>query len=190
MGRITQANSPRRIGIPLFRRNQRVTENERRTHADCEDSERGSNALCAEIGHGVTHEFCCRKDVCAALLSTGGCIGSGEVPTENPPRGGGGIVDFGCNFRDCRVDVIVDQRIFWGAVMKPSRRRFLPLAAGAAAWPVAARAQVYPARPVRVLVGAARSGPRDIVARVIAQSLSERLGQQRIHGLSQMILEL
>jgi tripartite-type tricarboxylate transporter receptor subunit TctC len=65
--------------------------------------------------------------------------------------------------------------------MKLPRRAFFHLAAGAAALPVAsriARAQTYPTRPVRLIVGfAAGSGP-DIIARLTGQWLSERLGQQ------------
>ena len=64
--------------------------------------------------------------------------------------------------------------------MKPPRRRFLHLAAGAAALPVVsrvARAQVYPSRPVRLVVGYAAGGVNDILARVMGQWLSERLGQ-------------
>src|SRR5262245_27777321 len=65
--------------------------------------------------------------------------------------------------------------------MKLPRRNFLYLAAGAAALPAVSRfawAQTYPARPVRIIVGFAAGGPADIVARLIAQWLSERLGQQ------------
>jgi tripartite-type tricarboxylate transporter receptor subunit TctC len=64
--------------------------------------------------------------------------------------------------------------------MKLSRRNFLHLAAGAAALPIVSRsawAQAYPARPVRMIVGFAAGGPTDIVARLMGQWLSERLGQ-------------
>jgi tripartite-type tricarboxylate transporter receptor subunit TctC len=60
------------------------------------------------------------------------------------------------------------------------RRVFLRLAAGAAALPTfypIARAQTYPTRPVRLIVGFAAGGAPDITARLIGQSLSERLGQ-------------
>jgi tripartite-type tricarboxylate transporter receptor subunit TctC len=67
-----------------------------------------------------------------------------------------------------------------GDPMKLPRRGFLRLAAGAAALPArsrVARAQTYPTRPVHVLVGFAPGGVIDIVARLMAQSLSERMGQ-------------
>ena len=65
--------------------------------------------------------------------------------------------------------------------MKLPRRRFLRLAAGAAALsatPRIASAQAYPARPVRVVVPVAAGGATDVTARLIGQWLSERLGQQ------------
>jgi tripartite-type tricarboxylate transporter receptor subunit TctC len=65
--------------------------------------------------------------------------------------------------------------------MKLSRRRLLHLAAGAAALPAVSRfawAQSYPARPVRLVVGFAAGGAVDIVARLMGQWLTKRLGQQ------------
>jgi len=64
--------------------------------------------------------------------------------------------------------------------MKLQRRLFLRLAAGAAALPVVsriARAQTYPLRPVRLIVPFASGGASDILARIIGQWLTERLGQ-------------
>ncbi len=61
------------------------------------------------------------------------------------------------------------------------RREFLHLAAGAAALPAVSRvawAQAYPSRPVRYIVSAPPGGAQDILARLMGQWLSERLGQQ------------
>jgi len=67
--------------------------------------------------------------------------------------------------------------------MKFSRRRFLHLATVAIGVPAVSRmasAQTYPTRPVRLVVGFAAGGAPDIAARLVAQWLSERLGQQFI----------
>src|SRR6266852_4076156 len=62
----------------------------------------------------------------------------------------------------------------------PHRRQFLHLAAGAAALPAVsriARAQAYPTRPVRIVVGFPPGSTQDILARLMGQRLSERLSQ-------------
>jgi tripartite-type tricarboxylate transporter receptor subunit TctC len=64
--------------------------------------------------------------------------------------------------------------------MKHSRRRFLHLAAGALAVPAVSRlawAQAYPTQPIRIIVGFSAGSGSDIFARLMAQWLSERLGQ-------------
>src|SRR4051794_19350396 len=65
--------------------------------------------------------------------------------------------------------------------MNRSRRQFVRLAAGAAAVPLVSRlasAQTYPAHPVRLVVGLPPGGQADIIARLLGQWLSQRLGQQ------------
>ena len=67
--------------------------------------------------------------------------------------------------------------------MNPHRRRFLHLAAGAAALPAASRiaqAQVYPSRPVTMIVPFAAGGPSDVAARVVGENMSRTLGQQLV----------
>jgi tripartite-type tricarboxylate transporter receptor subunit TctC len=67
--------------------------------------------------------------------------------------------------------------------MKPSRRRFVHLAAGATALPAVSRfacAQTYPTRPVRIIVPYPPGGAPDIVARLMGQWISDRLGQRFI----------
>jgi tripartite-type tricarboxylate transporter receptor subunit TctC len=65
--------------------------------------------------------------------------------------------------------------------LKLPRRRFLQLAAGTVALPAVSRfawAQTYPARPVRMIVAFPAGNASDVIARLMAQSLSQRLGQQ------------
>src|SRR6516225_10017143 len=67
--------------------------------------------------------------------------------------------------------------------MRLARRRFLQLAAGAAALAAGtrlAKAQSYPTRPVRIIIGFGPGASGDIAARVLAQSLTQQLGQQFI----------
>src|SRR6185503_1581754 len=67
-----------------------------------------------------------------------------------------------------------------GIIMTLPRRRFLQLTAGAFAVPTvfrAAFAQAYPAQPIRIIVGFAAGSGSDIFARLMAQWLSERIGQ-------------
>src|SRR5260221_9449570 len=67
--------------------------------------------------------------------------------------------------------------------MKFPRRTFLHLAAGAAALPAVtriSRAETYPSRPARIIVGFAAGGATDIQARLMGQRLSDRLRQQFI----------
>src|SRR5262245_61361827 len=86
--------------------------------------------------------------------------------------------DCGCAF----APAFAQREFRWENPMKfPHRRKFLHLAAGAAALPMlsrGARAQAYPSRPVRLIVGFAAGGPSDLYARLIGQWLSERLKQQ------------
>ena len=67
--------------------------------------------------------------------------------------------------------------------MKFARRKLLHLTAASAAWPILSRiagAQTYPSRPVRIIVGFAAGSTTDILARLMGQWLSLRLGQQFI----------
>jgi tripartite-type tricarboxylate transporter receptor subunit TctC len=75
--------------------------------------------------------------------------------------------------------MVLQSDLWEGAVQLPHRRQFLHLAAGAALplAPDVAQAQAYPSRPARIIVGFAAGGGSDIVARLIGQWLSERMGR-------------
>src|SRR6201984_2043521 len=67
-----------------------------------------------------------------------------------------------------------------GVAMKLPRRKFLHLAAGAAALPAVsriARAQAYPTRPITMIVPFAAGGPTDVIGRVVAEGMRASLGQ-------------
>jgi tripartite-type tricarboxylate transporter receptor subunit TctC len=60
------------------------------------------------------------------------------------------------------------------------RRAFITFLAGAAAWPLALRAESFPARPIRIIVPFAPGGPADIVVRAAQGGMEQRLGQSFI----------
>jgi len=78
------------------------------------------------------------------------------------------------------IPIVVTLKLSEATVMYISRRRLLHLATGAATLPAAwrvAKAESYPTRPVRLIISFPAGGPNDVVARLLGQSLSERLGQ-------------
>src|SRR6516164_9827474 len=90
--------------------------------------------------------------------------------------------------RESGIELTCERGLHWecqfgGASVKLPRRKFLHLAAGAAAVPAASRIALaldYPTRPVHLIVGFPPGGGSDIVARIMGPWLTERLGQQVI----------
>ena len=87
----------------------------------------------------------------------------------------------GINLHQSPLHIPALRALTWGLqMMKFPRRRFLHLATGAAALPAVSRiawAQTYPSRPVRIIVPFPAGQATDSIARLMGQSLSERLGQ-------------
>src|SRR5262249_44396090 len=87
---------------------------------------------------------------------------------------------FNCNAHHGGGSHALNTCCLGGTIMKLPRRQFLHLTAGIAALPMVSRfawAQAYPSRPVHILVGFPPGGTQDILARLMGQWLSERLGQ-------------
>src|SRR5262245_36193605 len=123
---------------------------------------------------------------CASAFSISAAIDRGKQNevSSHSPRWGRAKLPAGRRSsrpRKSRENKSGSRLAFQGSnMMKLPRRNFLHLAAGAATLPAVsriARAQTYPTRPVRLIVGAPAGGGFDIVARLMGQWLSERLGQ-------------